>query len=141
MEAPETGYRRFAGDGSVQKSGFIFLDPGTSYKAHGRRLGVVTSLAIGIVPFLPVVGEYADHPVDFAMHLSVSVIIGILELPFLCTVLQFCRQIQTYLVFFEVRNPEYQHFSSHLSDFSSWSSSKYRSTLVEEYYIGLCAQS
>jgi hypothetical protein len=114
MEVPEvtTGYRRFAD--SERKSGVVFLDPNTSYKSHGRRLGVVTSLVIGIVPFLPLVGEYSDHAVDFALHLSVSIIIGVLEIPFLCTMLQFCKKIQGYLSAFEVPSAAAVIVDSHL---------------------------
>lgn len=105
MEVPElaTGYRRFADN--ERKTGVIFLDPNTSYKTHGRRLGVFTSLVVGIVPFLPIVGEYSNQAVDFALHLSISIIIGILEIPFLCTLLQFCQQIQACLAPFEVFMP------------------------------------
>jgi hypothetical protein len=103
---PSSVYTRFGAAPSERKErqtfGFNFLDKDTNYRSLGRRLGVITVLVLGICPFMPIISEYDDHFVDFTMHISISIIMGILELPFFCTVAKLCQQIQMNLMFFEV---------------------------------------
>mmetsp|Transcript_57784 Transcript_57784/g.118257 ORF Transcript_57784/g.118257 Transcript_57784/m.118257 type:complete len:208 (+) Transcript_57784:286-909(+) len=69
--------------------------------ALARKYAVMLTLAMWIVPLLPLVAEWATHPVAFAVHMAIATAMGVIELPFCCTSLRVCRRMQPVLAPFE----------------------------------------